>query len=276
MAGVPVLPRGLEQLEVRVATEDKDAMAYYYLLRHPGRTLLFVNSIKTARRVDGLLRALGLNCRCLHAQLQQKQRIKALESFVSSPLGVLVATDVAARGLDLPAVQLVLHYDVARSPQVYIHRSGRTARAGAKGVALSVVAPEDTDHHRDVCGVLKVKTLSLLRGMDLGSVPLVRERVRLAKKIFLQSFLASQSSKQLSWLETTAREAGLAVDERLEREMRSELDTTTGGRVDRDEQKVKRTLEGDRAKLRGLLAEPYQEDLRANPRHKRAFIVVAK
>lgn len=68
---------------------------------------MFVNSIKTARRVDGLLRALGLNCRTIHAELQQKQRLKALESFRASPIGVLVATDVAARGLDIPRITSV-------------------------------------------------------------------------------------------------------------------------------------------------------------------------
>lgn len=86
--------------------------------QHPGRCLVFVNSIKTARRVDGLLRALGLNCRSIHAQLQQKQRLNALDSFKSAPVGILVATDVAARGLDIPKIQAVLHYDIARSPQV--------------------------------------------------------------------------------------------------------------------------------------------------------------
>jgi ATP-dependent RNA helicase DDX24/MAK5 len=86
--------------------------------KFPGRCLLFVNSIKTARRVDGLLRALGINCRAIHAQLQQKQRLNALETFKESPIGVLVATDVAARGLDIPMIQSVIHYDVARSPQV--------------------------------------------------------------------------------------------------------------------------------------------------------------
>ncbi len=101
--------------------------------QHPGRTLIFVNSIKTARRLDGLLRALELNCRTIHAQLQQRQRLRALESYQAASDGVLVATDVAARGLDISKIQYVIHYDIARSPQVYIHRSGRTARAGEAG-----------------------------------------------------------------------------------------------------------------------------------------------
>ena len=104
--GAPsVLPKGLSQCEYRVPAEDKDMMAYYYLTKHPGRCLLFVNSIKSARRIDALLRALGVNCRTIHAQLQQRQRLRALDAFRSAPVGVLVATDVAARGLDIPKVQ---------------------------------------------------------------------------------------------------------------------------------------------------------------------------
>ena len=68
--------------------------------------------------MDGLLRALGLSCRTIHAQLQQRQRIRSLEAFRAETTGVLVATDVAARGLDIPQIEAILHYDVARSPQV--------------------------------------------------------------------------------------------------------------------------------------------------------------
>ena len=153
------LPATLTQLEVRVPAEDKDAALYYYLSRCSGRTLLFVNAIKSARRVDGLLRALEVNSRVIHAQMQQRQRLRALDAFKAAPIGaqtidcavllnrlsagVLVATDVAARGLDLPRVSHVIHYDIARSPQTYVHRSGRTARAGNPGSAISLVSPED-------------------------------------------------------------------------------------------------------------------------------------
>ena len=132
--------------------------------------------------MDGLLRALGLNCRTIHAQLQQRQRLRALESFSASPIGVLVATDVAARGLDIAKVNTVLHYDVARSPQVYVHRAGRTARAGAKGTSLSLVGPEDAAHHQAICVLLGVAQLGPL-AVDGQEVDILRERVALAKKV---------------------------------------------------------------------------------------------
>ena len=180
--GSVALPKGLTQLQVSVPAEDKDLLAYYYLQKHQGRALLFVNSIKTARRVDGLLRALGVNCRAIHAQLQQRQRLRALESFSASPIGVLVATDVAARGLDIAKITTVLHYDVARSPQVYVHRAGRTARANEKGTSLSLVAPEDAVHHGHICDLLGVSALGPL-AVDGEEVDILRERVALAKKV---------------------------------------------------------------------------------------------
>jgi superfamily II DNA/RNA helicase len=98
--------------------------------------------------------------------------------------------------------------------QVYVHRSGRTARAGQKGSTLSLVSPEDTEHHAQVCHSLQVPSLPTLR-MDLSSAPVVKERVRLAKRIFTESFVSSQKSKEKNWLETSARDADLVIDEML-------------------------------------------------------------
>ena len=149
------LPKHLTHKQVNSPIEEKDVYAYYYLHCNPGkRILIFVNSIKTARRLDGLLRALHLDCRVIHAQLQQRQRIRALESFQKSSTGILVATDVAARGLDIANIDVVIHYDIARSPQVYIHRSGRTARANRAGTSISIVSPEDHIHHSAIVGVI--------------------------------------------------------------------------------------------------------------------------
>ena len=153
---------------------------------------MFVNSIKTARRLDGLLRALNLNCRAIHAELQQKQRMKALESFQSSPQSILVATDVAARGLDIPAINSVLHYDIARSPQLYVHRSGRTARASATGIAVSIVTPEDASHHDNICTLLGLKRMDVWREAkklpgDSINEDILLQRIKLAKKVSFNS-----------------------------------------------------------------------------------------
>lgn len=188
LAPLATLPQSLKQYEIKIDTDDKDLYAYRILLQTIGRTLVFVNSIKTARRLDGLLRALDMNCRTIHAELQQKQRIKALESFQSSPNAILVATDVAARGLDIPKINTVLHYDIARSPQLYVHRSGRTARAQATGITVSIVTPEDSFHHENICKSLGVKKLDTwkmterIHGRHVNE-ELLLNRIKLAKKV---------------------------------------------------------------------------------------------
>ncbi|GFH15161.1 uncharacterized protein HaLaN_11338, partial [Haematococcus lacustris] len=85
---------------------DRDALLYYLLVKHPGRTLVFANAVTALRRVAALLKVLGLPAHAIHAQQQQRQRLKALDRFKSDDQAVLVASDVAARGLDIPGVSL--------------------------------------------------------------------------------------------------------------------------------------------------------------------------
>lgn len=92
----------VEEACLQCSDAARDEFLYYILAQHPGRTLVFVNAISAVRRVAALLKLLGLPAQALHASMQQRQRLKALDRFKADPAGVLVATDVAARGLDIP------------------------------------------------------------------------------------------------------------------------------------------------------------------------------
>lgn len=149
------------EVKAECLAKDKDLYLYYFLLRYPGRTLVFVNSIDGIRRLQPLLANLAMSVQPLHSQLQQKQRLKHLERFRASRLpsinssAVLLATDVAARGLDIPAVDHVVHFQLPRSTDTYVHRSGRTARAGKTGVSLALIDPSEKRLWRDLCRNLK-------------------------------------------------------------------------------------------------------------------------
>ncbi|MGB0955390.1 MAG: DEAD/DEAH box helicase [Panacagrimonas sp.] len=110
------------------------------LLRHhdPFRTLIFVNTKRGAEQVQRTLCANGFEARTISGDVPQNKRLRLLESFKDGELPVLVATDVAARGLHIPSVSHVVNFDLPQDPEDYVHRIGRTARAGEAGDAISL------------------------------------------------------------------------------------------------------------------------------------------
>ena len=101
------------------------------------RTMVFVNTKRLAERLERVLRANGIVAAAMSGDVPQKKRLRMLREFHEGRLAVLVATDVAARGLHIPDVSHVFNYDLPQDAQDYVHRIGRTARAGAAGDAVS-------------------------------------------------------------------------------------------------------------------------------------------
>lgn len=98
---------------------------------------------------------LDIRAFCIHSRMEQRQRLKNMDRFRTENDSILVATDVAARGLDVPEVQYVIHYNLPRSVETYVHRSGRTARASKQGLSLCLLAPEDVPTYRHFCRSLE-------------------------------------------------------------------------------------------------------------------------
>ncbi|WP_066012957.1 DEAD/DEAH box helicase [Endozoicomonas atrinae] len=127
-----------------VDQQDKPEILSYLI--HGGRwkkVLVFVRTKKAANKVAELLEEDGINAQAIHSDKSQYLRIRTLEDFKDNYFDVLVATDVAARGLDIEQLPLVINYDLPKVPQDYVHRIGRTGRAGQKGRAISLVNPEE-------------------------------------------------------------------------------------------------------------------------------------
>jgi superfamily II DNA/RNA helicase len=126
-----------------VQASDKVAVAAELAAR-PGRTLLFVRTKHRAARLAGQLERVGIRAGALHGNLAQPARARALAAFAAGTVPVLVATDIAARGIHVDGIDLVVHFDPPAEPKAYLHRSGRTARAGAAGTVVTLVLPEQT------------------------------------------------------------------------------------------------------------------------------------
>jgi len=134
----------VQQRAYAVDNRDKaDVLAYLISGARWRQTLVFT---RTKRRADELCAALlheGIDALAIHGDKHQRERIAALAAFADGEVNVLVATDVAARGLDIDNLPQVVNYDLPNQPQDYVHRIGRTGRAGQKGLAVSLVAPEE-------------------------------------------------------------------------------------------------------------------------------------
>jgi ATP-dependent RNA helicase RhlB len=104
----------------------------------PHRTMIFVNTRRGAEELEGLLRANGFNAEGISGDVPQKKRLRMIRDFHSGELAILIGTDVASRGLHIPDVRYVFNYDMPQDPEDYVHRIGRTARAGAEGDAISL------------------------------------------------------------------------------------------------------------------------------------------
>ena len=119
------------------------------IVRKGGRSLIFCRTRRGVDRVGKELRRADLKVATIHGGLSQNQRDKAMQSFIHGECMALVATDVAARGIDVEGIQCIIHYDPPESGKTYKHRSGRTARAGAHGAVISLVQkPQKGDYHK--------------------------------------------------------------------------------------------------------------------------------
>jgi len=103
------------------------------------------------------LNDVGFTNVALHAMIKQKERLAALNKFKSNHVQILIATDVAARGLDIPTVQLIINHVIPNVPKEYIHRVGRTARAGKNGMSISLITPNDIKLLHAIENVIGIK-----------------------------------------------------------------------------------------------------------------------
>lgn len=135
-------------IEARIlcSLDEKDFHLYYILINYPGRTIVFCNSIDCVKRSASVLTHLNLTPIVLHGKMEQKQRLKNLEGFQKNDDSILVTTQVAARGLDIPNIQHVIHYQVPTTGEDYVHRSGRTARANKEGLSILIIEPGEVKY----------------------------------------------------------------------------------------------------------------------------------
>jgi ATP-dependent RNA helicase RhlE len=164
---------------VHLVSADRKRYLLKQLLEDPSMTqvLVFVATKFGASRLAVWLEREGINATAIHGDKSQQERTKALEAFKSGQARILVATDVAARGLDIDDLPHVINYELPRVAEDYIHRIGRTGRAGKTGEATSLVAPEEKPRLAEIERLTKFKIEQVIvPGFEPGSVAPAEER----------------------------------------------------------------------------------------------------
>ena len=227
---------------------EKDLYLYSVLLLQPTRrVLVFTNAISTVTRLTPFLQNLNLPAFSLHSGMEQKARLRSIERFkaaetpatsstaASASSSILIATDVAARGLDIPNIDLVIHYHVPRSADDYVHRSGRTARAASSGTSILLCGPKEAvptqrliaKVHAAAAAANNTTSRAKLAAAGVGVhtididrrlVAHLRPRVVLAKKISETAIAKVRGAKDDDWMRNAAEELGVEYDsEELEK-----------------------------------------------------------
>ncbi len=134
-----------------VDKQDKDALLTDLIRKHNmDRVIVFARTKHGADKVVKKLASTGISCAAIHGNKSQNARTNALQGFKTGKIRALVATDIAARGIDVDGVTHVINYELPEEPETYVHRIGRTARAGAEGDAVAFCSSRERDHLRDI------------------------------------------------------------------------------------------------------------------------------
>ncbi|KAI5074594.1 hypothetical protein GOP47_0010555 [Adiantum capillus-veneris] len=157
----------LRQEYLFIPFEKKDSCLAFLLHELAGNvTMVFTKTCKATRRLHLVLRCLGLKAVPISGKMTQPKRLAALNKFKSGDRDILICTDVASRGLDIPSVDLVINYDIPVSSKDYVHRVGRTARAGRSGRAISIITQYDLEYFLRIEAAIGKKLPGFKADMD--------------------------------------------------------------------------------------------------------------
>ncbi|KAL6064502.1 ribosomal RNA processing protein [Balamuthia mandrillaris] len=191
----------LVQNYIFIPEKYKDCYLTFLLNEFTGNSIIvFVATCNAAQRLALLLRNLGFPALPIHGKMDQSKRVGALNTFKAGTRNILIATDVASRGLDIPSVDLIINYDIPLNSKDYIHRVGRTARANRAGRAIAMVTQYDVEYFQRIEKLINLK-------LDL--FPLETEEVLLLEQRVLEAQrFASMELREMGWTAKGQKKGG--------------------------------------------------------------------
>ncbi|CAG2158342.1 unnamed protein product [Oppiella nova] len=210
--GIPE-SKQLTECKINCMAEEKDLYLYYFLSLFKGRTLVFCNSKDCLRRVVNVLKILDLKPLPLHSSMPQKRRLANLEKFEANSESLLIASDVAARGLDITHVDHVVHYQIPRTAEIYVHRSGRTARAFNTGLSLMLCEPkEEANYYKELSKTIHKGNRLQDFPIDKSVLKALKQRIDLAQKCDQLDHKIRKERSREDWFRVNAKKCEILSD----------------------------------------------------------------
>ena len=211
-----LLPEKLELDCFKCSSQLKDYYLYHLLKEYENKTIMvFSNSISHTKKLFNVFSLFDFKLSVLHSKMQQTQRLKNLERFIKKENTVLFCTDVGARGLDIPSVDLVIHYHIPKTTENFIHRSGRTARALKEGKSISLISEMELNLYKKIMKDIKISEFGM-KTLNLIHLERYKSLFEYAKKIERDDHKEKKVHREKQWYEKTASQCDLIFDEREE------------------------------------------------------------
>ena len=193
---------------------NKDYYLYYLLKEHiSSKIIVFTNSISHTKKLFSIFSYFSeFKPTCLHSKMLQSSRLKNIERFTNNETPILFCTDIGARGLDFPNVDLVIHYHLPRRTETFIHRSGRTARASMKGAVSSLISEKELQLYKKIMIDLDYKEFAM-KSLSVVQLEKIKSLFEFAKEIEKESFRIKKANREKQWYHKQAQLCEMIYDD---------------------------------------------------------------
>ena len=209
-----VLPSKLEIDSYKCENNIKDYYLYFILRKNiTKKIIVFTNSINHTKKLFSIFSYFNeFNCCCLHSRMMQNVRMKNLEKFTNNKSAILFCTDIGARGLDIPKVDLVIHYHIPTRTDIFVHRSGRTARANQSGKVSSLISGKELGLYRRIMIDLNYKQFSM-NTLPVTQLEKIKSLFEYAKELERDNFNYLKENREKMWYQNAAKQLDMIYDD---------------------------------------------------------------
>ena len=209
-----MLPSKLEIDSYKCENTIKDYYLYFILRKNiNSKIIVFTNSISHTKKLFSIFSYFNeFKCCCLHSRMMQNVRMKNLEKFTNNKSAILFCTDIGARGLDVPKVDLVIHYHIPTRTDIFVHRSGRTARANQSGKVSSLISGKELGLYRRIMVDLNYKQFSM-NTLPVSQLEKIKSLFEYAKELERENFNFLKENREKMWYKNAAKQCDMIYDD---------------------------------------------------------------